>query len=63
MDRSIDSFVSASLYAAIRVHEILRRMGEICKAYIISRRAVIRSLGILINEALPEDSSNCQMPL
>lgn len=63
MDRSIDGFVSASLYAAIRVHEILRRLGKIYKACIISRRAVIRSLGILINEVLPENSSNCQMPL
>ncbi len=54
MGRSIDGFVSASLYAAIRVHEIPRLLEEICKACVTSRRTVIRSLGILIKEVLPE---------
>jgi len=54
MGRTIDGFISASLYAAIRVHEIPRLLEEICEASIISRRTVIRSLGILIKEILPE---------
>ncbi|MFW9880897.1 MAG: transcription initiation factor IIB family protein [Candidatus Thorarchaeota archaeon] len=54
MGRSIDGFVSASLYAAIRVHEIPRLLEEICEVCIISRRTVIRSLEILIKEILPE---------
>jgi transcription initiation factor TFIIB len=52
--RTVDGFISASLYAAIRVHEIPRLLEEICEACIISRRTVIRSLGILIEEILPE---------
>lgn len=54
MGRSIDGFVTASLYAAIRVHEIPRLLEEICETCLISRRTVIRSLGLLIKEVLPE---------
>jgi transcription initiation factor TFIIB len=52
MGRSIDGFVSASLYAAIRVHEIPRLLEEICEKSIISRRIIIRSLGLLIEKVL-----------
>jgi transcription initiation factor TFIIB len=54
MGRSIDGFVSSSLYVAIRVHEIPRMLEEICEASIISRRTITRSLGILIKEILPK---------
>jgi len=54
MGRTIDGFVTASLYAAIRVHEIPRLLEEICEMCFISRRIVIRSLGLLIKEVLPE---------
>ncbi len=54
MGRSIDGFVSASLYAAIRVHELPILLEEINEVCVISRRTLIRSLGILIKEVLPE---------
>ena len=54
MGRSIDGFVAASLYTAIRIYEIPRLLDEIVDAALISRRSVIHSIGILINEVLPK---------
>jgi transcription initiation factor TFIIB len=54
MGRSIDGFIAASLYAAIRVHEFPRLLEEICEASMTPRRTVHRSLGMVVKEVLPE---------
>ncbi|MGV9173184.1 MAG: transcription initiation factor IIB [Promethearchaeia archaeon] len=54
MGRSIEGFVAASLYAAIRVHEFPRLLEEVSEAMMIPRRKVIRSLGMIVKEILPE---------
>ena len=54
MGRSIDGFIAASLYAAIRVHEFPRLLEEVCEASMTPRRTVHRSLGMVVKEVLPE---------
>ncbi len=54
MGRSIDGFIAASLYAAIRVHEFPRLLEEVCDASMTPRRTVHRSLGMVVKEVLPE---------
>ena len=54
MGRSIDGFISASLYAAIRVHEFPRLLEEVCEASMTPRRTVHRSLAMIIREVLPQ---------
>ena len=54
MGRSIDGFIAASLYAAIRVHEFPRLLEEVCDASLTPRRTVHRSLGMIVKEVLPE---------
>ena len=54
MGRSIDGFIAASLYAAIRVHEFPRFLEELCDASLTPRRTVHRSLGMIVKEVLPE---------
>ncbi len=54
MGRSIDGFVAASLYAAIRVHEFPRLLEEVSDASMTPRRTVIRSLGMIAKDVLPE---------
>ncbi len=54
MGRSIDGFVAASLYAAIRIHEFPRLLEEVSDASMSPRRTVIRSLGMIAKEVLPE---------
>jgi transcription initiation factor TFIIB len=54
MGRSIDGFIAASLYAAIRVHEFPRLLEEVCEASLTPRRTVHRSLGMIVKEVLPE---------
>ncbi len=54
MGRSIDGFIAASLYAAIRVHEFPRLLEEVSDFSMTSRRTVIRSLGMVVKEILPE---------
>ena len=54
MGRSIDGFITASLYAAIRIHESPRLLDEVCDASIIPRRVVHHSLGLIVKEVLPE---------
>ncbi len=54
LGRTIDGFVAASLYAAIRVHEYPRILDEICDALMISRHKVIKSLGLILKKILPE---------
>jgi transcription initiation factor TFIIB len=54
MGRSIDGFIAAALYAAIRVHEFPRLLEEVCEASMTPRRTVHRSLGMIVKEVLPE---------
>jgi len=54
MGRSIDGFITASLYAAIRIHESPRLLDEICDASMSLRRVVHHSLGLIVKEVLPE---------
>ncbi|TFG14908.1 MAG: hypothetical protein EU535_02710 [Promethearchaeota archaeon] len=54
MGRSIDGFIAASLYAAIRIHEFPRLLEEVCDASMTPRHTVHRSLGIVVKEVLPE---------
>ena len=54
MGRSIDGFIAASLYAAIRVHEFPRLLEEVCDASMTPRRTVHRSLGMIVKEVLSE---------
>jgi transcription initiation factor TFIIB len=54
MGRSIDGFIAASLYAAIRVHEFPRLLEEVCDSSMTPRRTVHRSLGMVVKEVLPE---------
>ncbi|TXT65379.1 MAG: Transcription initiation factor IIB [Promethearchaeota archaeon] len=54
MGRSIDGFIGAALYAAIRVHEFPRLLEEVSDASMTSRHTIIRSLGMIIKEILPD---------
>jgi len=54
MGRSIDGFIGAALYAAIRVHEFPRLLEEVSDASMTSRHTIIRSLGMVIKEILPD---------
>jgi len=54
MGRSIDGFIAASLYAAIRIHEFPRLLEDVCDASMNPRRSVIKFLGLLNREILPE---------
>ena len=54
MGRSIESFVCASLYAAIRIHNFPRLLEELVDVAIISVRSVHRSLGLIVRLILPE---------
>jgi len=54
MGRSIDGFIAAALYAAIRVHEFPRLLEEVCETSMTPRRTFHRSLGMIVKEVLPE---------
>ncbi|MFW9821144.1 MAG: transcription initiation factor IIB family protein, partial [Candidatus Thorarchaeota archaeon] len=54
MGRSILGFIAASVYIAIRIYEIPRLLDEIVDAILVSRRKVIRSIGMLIKDILPD---------
>ena len=53
MGRSIDAFVTASLYAAIRIHDFPRLLEEIVDVAMIPLRSVHRSLGLVVRSVLP----------
>ena len=53
MGRSIDGFVTASLYAAIRIHEFPRLLEEIVDVAMIPLRSVHRSLGLIVRKVFP----------
>lgn len=54
MGRTIDGFIAAALYAAIRVHEFPRLLEEVCEAAMTPRRKVHHCLGIIVKDVLPE---------
>jgi transcription initiation factor TFIIB len=54
MGRSIEAFVAASLYAAIRVHDFPRLLEEVVDVAMISTRHIHKSLGIIVHKVLPE---------
>ncbi len=53
MGRSIEGFVGASLYAAIRIHEFPRMLEELVEGTDIPERNIVRSLGLIIHSVLP----------
>ncbi|UYP46180.1 Transcription initiation factor IIB [Candidatus Lokiarchaeum ossiferum] len=53
MGRSIDSFVAASTYAAIRIHNFPRLLEEIVDVAMLPLRGVHRSLGLVVRNVLP----------
>jgi transcription initiation factor TFIIB len=53
MGRSIDSFVTASIYAAIRIHDFPRLLEEIVDVAMMPLRSVHRSLGLVVRMVLP----------
>jgi transcription initiation factor TFIIB len=53
MGRSIDGFVTASLYAAIRIHDFPRLLEEIVDIAMMPLRSVHRSLGLVVRSVLP----------
>ncbi|MFX1280433.1 MAG: transcription initiation factor IIB family protein [Promethearchaeota archaeon] len=54
MGRSMDGFIAASLYIAIRVHDFPRVLEEISDSAMINRKVIIRTLSLLLREVLPE---------
>ncbi|MFX1273466.1 MAG: transcription initiation factor IIB family protein [Promethearchaeota archaeon] len=52
--RSIDGFIVASIYAAIRIHEFPKILQEVCEALMTKRHGVIISLSLIIKKVLPE---------
>jgi len=54
MGRSIEGFIAASLYVAVRVHEFPKVLEEISDAAMIPRKSIIHSLSLLLKEVLPE---------
>jgi transcription initiation factor TFIIB len=54
MGRSIESFVTASLYAAIRIHNFPRLLEEIVEVAMVATRSIHRSLGLLLRLILPQ---------
>ena len=53
MGRSIDSFVTASLYAAIRIHDFPRLLEEIVDVAMMPLRSVHRSLSLIVRMVFP----------
>jgi transcription initiation factor TFIIB len=53
MGRSIEGFVTAAIYAAIRIHDFPRLLEEITEIAMIPLRAVHRSLGLIVRNVLP----------
>ena len=54
MGRSIDTLLSASIFAALRIHGIPRTVEEITKVAQIPKKKVIKSYRLILMEILPE---------
>jgi len=53
MGRSIDGFIAASLYAAIRIHEFPKLLDDVSDASMVPSRTLFRSLAMVVREILP----------
>jgi len=53
MGRSIDGFIAASLYAAIRIHEFPKLLDDVSDASMVPSRTLFRSLGMIVRMILP----------
>jgi len=54
MGRSIEGFIVASLYAAIRIHEFPLLMEEVCEICMIPRKTVHHHLAIILKKVLSD---------
>lgn len=54
MGRSIEGFIAASIYVAIRVHEFPKTLEDVSETAMIARKTIIHSLSLIIREILPE---------
>ncbi len=54
MGRSIEAILSASMYISIRIHEFPKLLEDISDAIMISRKTIVRSIGLLLREVLPD---------
>ena len=54
MGRSINGFIAASLYAAIRINEFPNLLEDVSDASLVPRHTLFRSLGMIIREILPD---------
>ncbi|MFX1489854.1 MAG: hypothetical protein ACFFBI_11940 [Promethearchaeota archaeon] len=53
MGRSIDAFIAAALYAAIRINNFPRLLEDVSEVVMIPNRTLFRALGMIFNEILP----------
>jgi transcription initiation factor TFIIB len=53
MGRSIESFVTASIYTSIRIHEFPRLLEEIAEVSFLTIKNVHRALGLIVRMVLP----------
>lgn len=53
MGRSIEAFVAASVYAAIRVHEYPRLLEEVVEYSLLPLRNIHKCLALLVHQVLP----------
>jgi len=53
MGRSIEAFIGASLYAAIRVHEFPRLLEEVVECSVLPLRNIHKALALIVREVLP----------
>ncbi|TFH31381.1 MAG: hypothetical protein E4G98_00125 [Promethearchaeota archaeon] len=54
MGRSIEAFIGASLYAAIRVHEFPRLLEEVVECSVLPLRNIHKALALIVREVLPK---------
>src|SRR6056297_2688825 len=54
MGRSIDAFVTAAIYAGIRIHNFPRLLEEIVDVAMMPLRSVHRSLGLIVRKVFPK---------
>lgn len=54
MGRSIISFVAASIYASVRIHEVPKILDEVCHAALVPRQTVHHVLSIVVKDVLPD---------
>ncbi|MFW9988997.1 MAG: hypothetical protein ACFFC3_10100, partial [Candidatus Odinarchaeota archaeon] len=53
MGRSIEGFIAASLYAAIRIHEFPKLLDDVADVSMVPDRTLFRSLGMIVRQILP----------